>query len=96
MKSLIAATLLLSLSSFSFTADATETHTYKVEQDSIKTVVAPTSGLEKASCIFFDEEGNRVAGQNVTVTARYDNVTILEASLYYEQHLSVTKVICMK
>ncbi len=96
MKSLIAATLLLSLSSFSFTADATETHTYKVEQDSIKTVIAPTSGLEKASCVFFDEEGNKVAGQNVTVTARYDDITILEANLYHDQHLSVTRIVCMK
>ena len=96
MKSLIAATLLLSLSSFSFTADATETHTYKVEQDSIKIVTAPKSGLPKASCVFFDEEGNKVAGQNVTVVMTYDNTAIIEANLYYEQHLSVTKVVCMK
>lgn len=96
MKSLIVATLLLSLSTLSFTATATETHTYKVEQDSIKTVIAPTSGLEKASCVFFDEEGDKVAGQNVTVTARYDGLTILEATMYYEQHLAVTKVICRK
>ncbi len=96
MKSLIAATLLLSLSSFSFTADATETHTYKVEQGSIKTVIAPISGLPKASCIFLDEEGNKIAGQNVTIVMTYDNTAIIEADLYYEQHLSVTKVVCLK
>ncbi len=96
MKSLITATLLLSLSSFSFTADATETHTYKVEQDSIKTVIAPTSGLPKASCEFFDEEGNKIAGQNVTIVMTYDNTSIIEADLYYEQHLSVTRIVCMK
>lgn len=92
----LAALILLSISSFSFNAEATESHTYKVEQDSIKTVIAPTSGLEKASCVFFDEEGNKVAGQNVTVTARYDDITILEATLYHEQHLAVTKIVCMK
>ncbi|CAH9013895.1 conserved hypothetical protein [Vibrio phage 249E41-1] len=91
-----AALLLLSLSSFSFTVDATETHTYKVEQDSIKTVIAPTNGLEKASCKFFDGEGNKVVGQNVTVTENYGDFVIVEANLYYEQHLKVTKVICMK
>ncbi|CAH9013884.1 conserved hypothetical protein [Vibrio phage 424E50-1] len=96
MKSLIAATLLLSLASFSFTADATETHTYKVEQDSIKTVIAPASGLEKASCVFLDEEGDKVAGQNVTVTENYGDFVLVEANLYYEQHLSVTKIICLK
>ncbi len=95
MKSLITTSLLLSLSSFSFTADATETHTYKVEQDSIKTVIAPKSGLPKASCIFLDEEGNKVAGQNVTVTARYDNVTLIQASLYYEMHNKITRVVCL-
>ena len=92
----LAALILLSISSFSFNAEATETHTYKVEQDSIKTVVAKNSGLTKASCVFFDSEGEKVAGQNVTVTARYDDITLVEANLYYEQHLVVTRVVCMK
>ena len=92
----LAALILLSISSFSFNAEATETHTYKVEQDSIKTVVAPKSGLTKASCVFLNAEGEKVAGQNVTVTARYDDITLVEANLYYDQHLSVTRVVCMK
>ena len=92
----LAALILLSISSFSFNAEATETHTYKVEQDSIKTVVAKNSGLTKASCVFFNAEGGKVAGQNVTVTARYDDITLVEANLYYDQHLSVTRVVCMK
>ena len=88
--------ILLSLSSISFNAEATETHTYKVEQDSIKTIIAKNSGLTKASCVFLNGEGEKVAGQNVTVTARYDDITLVEANLYYEQHVAVTRVVCMK
>lgn len=92
----LAAIILLSLSSFSFNSEAAEIQNYKVEQDSIKTVIAPTSGLEKASCVFLDEKGKQVAGQNVTIVVRYDNIAIVEANLNYDQHVVVSKVICMK
>ena len=92
----LAALFLLSLSSFSFNAEATETHTYKVEQDSIKTVVTKNSGLTKASCVFLNAEGARVAGQNVTVIMQLDNEVWIDANLYYEQHVAVTRVVCMK
>ena len=92
----LAALILLSISSFSFNAEATETHTYKVEQDSIKTIVAKNSGLTKASCVFFNAEGEKVAGQNVTVIMQLDNEAWIDANLYYEQHVTVTRVACMK
>lgn len=92
----LAALILLSISSFSFNAEATEAHTYKVEQDSIRIVTAPKSGLPKASCVFYNNKGKKVLGQNVTVVATYDDITLVEANLYYEQHIAVTRVVCMK
>lgn len=97
MKNIITLSIasLLTLS-FASNVSATETQQYAVEQDSIRIVTAPKSGLPKASCVFYNDKGERVTGQNVTVVATYDDLTIVEASMYHENHITVSKVICMK
>lgn len=70
------------------------TEHYKVVQDHITIKVAPKSGLPKASCVFFDEDHNKIAGQNVTIVDTFDNITIIEANMYYNQHVQVVKVEC--
>lgn len=92
-KYILAATL-LSLSPFSFEASATVTDLYSVVQDNITVKVAPKSGLPKASCKFYDKHGDRVAAQNVTVYEQFDNVTVIEANLYFEQHIKVNSIKC--
>lgn len=68
---------------------------YSVTQDHITVKVSAKSGLPKASCKFLDKEGNRVAGQNVTVVEQFDNTTIIEANLYFEQHSKVSTIKCL-
>lgn len=85
----------LFLSMVAAEAAATVTETYAVQGD-IKTVIAPKSGLTKASCKFLDKQGRRIAGQNVTVVETYDDITVIEANLYFEQHAKVVIVECVK
>ncbi|BAV81028.1 hypothetical protein [Vibrio phage RYC] len=84
----------LSLTMVSIDANATVTEHYAVKGN-ISTKVAPTSGLVKASCKFLNKKGERVAGQNVTVIESFDDITIIEANLYTEQHAVITQVECL-
>lgn len=94
MKQSIIGIILLSVSSFSFNANATTIEHYEVVQEHITIKIAPKSGLPKASCEFFNKQGDKIAGQNVTVSEQWDNVTIIEANLYTEQHNIVYSVKC--
>ena len=99
-KLLTTAALLLT----SFTASATITEVYQVvslengsliSQDVRPTIkIAPKSGLPKMLCKFFNDKGERVAYQNVTVFEEYDRFVLVEANLYHEQHSVINKVVC--
>lgn len=92
-KNILALTLLCASSVVSCDASATMTELYSVEGN-VTTKVAPTSGLTKANCKFYDADHKVIAGQIVTVVESFDNITLIEANLYFEQHAEVTKVIC--
>jgi hypothetical protein len=96
MKNYILAIILLSISSFSFDANATEPMQYSVDQDKITTTTAPTSGLLKANCKAFDKDGKTIAGQLVTVDQEFlaQGLYIVEFNLYNEQHNKVNLVKC--
>lgn len=96
MKNKLAAIILLSISSFSFNAEATEVMQYQVNQDHISTVRAPKSGLLKANCKAFDDEGKTIVGQLVTVYEEYLylGLYIVEFNLYHDQHSQVKVVKC--
>ena len=72
----------------------TITEQYTVKQEKVMIVIAPKSGLPKASCKFFNTKGERVAAQNVTVVGSFDDITIVEGNFYYEQHNVITSVKC--
>ena len=96
MKKYIAAAILLSISSFSFNADATESFIYEVNQHHVKTTIAPKSGLLKANCTLFDKENKRIAGQLVTVDKDLfeQRLVIVEFNIDYDQHVAVKSVKC--
>ena len=96
MKKYLAAAILLSISSFSFNADATESFLYEVNQPHVKTTIAPKSGLLKANCILFDKEHKRIVGQLVTVDKDLfeQGLVIVEFNIDYEQHVVVKSVKC--
>lgn len=74
----------------------TITQQYVLQQGTFTTIPDPKSVLAKASCQFFDNNGERVAAQNVTVLTEYkeQGLKVVEVQLYYEQHNAITSVKC--
>lgn len=94
MKNYILATILLSISSFSFDAAANYIEHYSVEQKHITVKVAPTSGLNKALCYFYDASHNKIDSQIVTISEQWDNITIIEVNFSEEKHNQVNFIEC--
>jgi hypothetical protein len=69
---------------------------YKLSQETLTTVIAPSSGLTKASCKFFDKKGNRVLSQNVTVLTEYleQGLYVVEVNAYNEHHNAIVSINC--
>lgn len=94
MKNTILSTILLSISSFSFDAAANYIEHYSVEQEHITIKIAPTSGLNKALCNFYDASHNKIDSQIVTVAEKLDNITIIEVNFSEEKHNRVNFIKC--
>ncbi|CAH9014014.1 hypothetical protein VP277E431_P0148 [Vibrio phage 277E43-1] len=88
------ALLLLSLSSFS--VSATIMQEYIVQQETLTTVIASKTGLTKASCVFYNEQGEQPAGQNVIVNTDYleQGLNVIQVNLYAEMHNDVVTIKC--
>lgn len=93
MKSSIIALTLLSISSFSFNSQASVIETYSVNK-SITGVVEQGSGLPKTECSFYDNNGVEIVKQEVTIAEQWDDLTLIEADLDYQEHSEVVTIIC--
>lgn len=94
MKNYILATILLSISSFSFDAAADYVEHYSIEQKHITVKVAPTSGLPKVLCDYYSKGGKHIAKRISTVSENYDDTYIIETLLSAEDHAKVYKIKC--
>ncbi|AUR92223.1 hypothetical protein NVP1170O_110 [Vibrio phage 1.170.O._10N.261.52.C3] len=88
----------------SFTASATTTELYQINtlesgssisQDTRPTIrIAPSSGLPKMHCTFYNSKEEKIAVQNVTVFEEYDLFVLVEANFYHDQHVAIDYVVC--
>lgn len=93
MKQSIIAIILLSVSSFSFDANAAYSELYQIEQEHI-TIKTDNSGLPRVLCDLYTKEDKKISNTIATVSENYDDVYILEIFQSEEKHNKTVKIVC--